>query len=163
MMHATTYVTAGDDAEAKLIFQGVLEGFVSKELPDVATCVHDSTTTVADFRAAVADFETKTVDGIAKGLRETADGLEALKAAMADCKAAESEVQSLEAALAQMSSPSKLVYHVGKELLLNGKDILALVEGAVTQYKAGAYENFGKELGAIVGDLVGKPIAPPSS
>jgi len=151
-----------DDAVAKAIFQGVLEGFISKELPDVTTCVHDSTTTAADFKAAVADFETKTIDGIVKGLRETADGLTGLKAAMTDCKAAESEIQSLEAALAQMSSPSKLAYHVGKELIVNGKDILTLVEAAVTQYKAASYEDFGKDLGAIVGDLVGKPIAPPS-
>ena len=38
----------------------------------------------------------------------------------------------LEQALEEMKTPKELVYHIGKELLLNHKDIFSKVEAAVS-------------------------------
>jgi glutaredoxin len=154
---SATFSTDVDAKTVEEIFEGVLEGFAGMEAPDVLTCVKDSTSTVGDFKSAVADFEKKTIAGMKAGLQEVAQGLEGLKSAMTDCKSAEAEVQKLVKAMEQLKTPKELIYHVGKDLLLNHKDILAKVEDAVSSYKGGQWEAFGKDIGGIVADLVGVP------
>merc|ERR1719313_1537973 len=54
-----------------------------------------------------------------------------------------------------MTNPWSLVVHVGHEIIVNRKDIFHHVQGAISNWKSHSYENFGKDLGAIVADLCG--------
>ena len=138
-----------------LIFKGVLEGFLNKDAPEVLTCVKDSETAFTDFKSAIQDFEKKTVSSVKKGLPETANGLEKLKDAMSDCGSAYTNVQKLINALKQLSSPWKFAYHIGKDIVVNRKQIFKEITAAKTDYHAQQWENFGKDLGDIIGILIG--------
>jgi len=44
-------------------------------------------------------------------------------------------------------SPTNFAYHVGKDLLVNGQDIFAELESAVTDYESSNWEDFGYQVG----------------
>jgi len=139
----------------KLIFKGVIEGFLEKEAPEVMSCLKDANSAMYDFKYAVGDFEKKTVKGVEQGLHELAEGLDSLKDAMTDCGSAYNDVELLVSAMKSLSSPWSLVVHVGKEIVVNHKDIFHHVEGAISNWKGQSYERFGEDIGAIVADLCG--------
>jgi hypothetical protein len=112
-----------DTKHVLLVFEGIMEGFFAKEAPSVLTCVEDAKTAFKNFKYAVKDFERKNVKGVEKGLHELANGLEELKDAMTDCKGAYNDVKKLVAAMKSLTSPWSLVVHVGKEIVVNRKDI----------------------------------------
>jgi len=45
------------------------------------------------------------------------------------------------------SSPTSFAYHVGKDLMVNGKDIFGEIESAVTDYESANWEDFGYQVG----------------
>merc|ERR1712110_628917 len=135
--------------------EGILEGFVAKEMPSVISCVKDSETTFTDFKKAVQDFEKKSLSGVKNGLHELAQGLESLKSALTDCAGAKKEVENLINAMLSMRSPWKLVYHIGRDLVVNGRDIYNNVKAAKSNFKSQAWFAFGEDIGHIIADLAG--------
>lgn len=57
-----------------------------------------------------------------------------VKQGMSDCSHIKADWQKLAAMAAIFQSPSSFAYHVGKDLLVNGKDIFQEVEQAVADY-----------------------------
>jgi len=55
---------------------------------------------------------------------------------MTDCKASVTEIKNLIDMLKNFKSPLSFAYHVGKDLLVNGIQIIKDIEGAVESYKA---------------------------
>lgn len=53
---------------------------------------------------------------------------------MKDCAHTKADWEKLEQMAKIFSSPSGFAYHVGKDLMINGKDIFAEIEDSVTQY-----------------------------
>lgn len=53
---------------------------------------------------------------------------------MKDCAHTKADWEKLESMAKIFNSPSGFAYHVGKDLMVNGKDIFAEIEDAVTQY-----------------------------
>ena len=54
-------------------------------------------------------------------------------------------------------SPSSFAYHVGKDLIVNGKDIFHEVDTAIVDYKAGNWADFGENVGmAAAKTILGK-------
>jgi len=75
---------------------------------------------------------------------------------MTDCKAAVSEIEKLVAMLKTFKSPISFAYHVGKDLIVNGIQIIKDIEGAVNAYEAKEYEVFGYDIGhALAAILIG--------
>lgn len=74
---------------------------------------------------------------------------------MTDCKHAEEEIMVVVHAIESLTSPWELVYHVGKEIIVNHKDIFHDVEGAIENWDSKSYENFGKNIGDIIALLSG--------
>jgi hypothetical protein len=118
----------------KLIFEGVLVGFLNKEAPEVLSCLKEANSALKDFKYAVEDFEKRSTKGVEQGLHELAEGLDSLKNAMSDCGSAYNDVKLLVNAMKSLSSPWSLVVHVGKEILVNHKDIFQHVEGAISNW-----------------------------
>ena len=61
-------------------------------------------------------------------------GLDTLKDAMTDCGGAYNDIKKLANAMKSLSSPWSLVVHIGKEIVVNHKDIFNHVEGAITNW-----------------------------
>jgi len=52
------------------------------------------------------------------------------------------------------ASPSSFAYHIGKDLLINGKDIFHEINTAVADYKAGQWEDFGVNVGEAAAKVI---------
>jgi len=70
------------------------------------------------------------------------------------CKAALSDVQALISAIKSMTSPATYAFHVGKDLIVNGRDIYHEIYTAVDDYKAKKWTDFGIQLGTALRKLV---------
>ena len=140
---------------AKSIFEGVLKGFTEREAPDILECLKDGENSFNAFKTAVSDFEKKSLSGVKAGLGELAKGLDGLKQALTDCGDAKKEIEALLRAMSSLRSPWELAYHVGKELVVNGRDIFRNVEDASSNFKSQSWFNFGEDIGKIIADLAG--------
>jgi hypothetical protein len=49
--------------------------------------------------------------------------------------------------ITELSNPSTFAFHVGKDLVVNGRDIYREINTAVKDWKAGDYDDFGVQVG----------------
>lgn len=66
-----------------------------------------------------------------------------VKQGMTDCSATTADWKRLEDMAAVMSSPKNFAYHVGKDLLINGKDIFGDISTAITDWDNQQWKPFG--------------------
>jgi len=149
-LHGALAMTPAE--EAGLIAGGLVEGFIGAA--DVKTCVQKSYGTVEDVKDAVDDFEKKDAADVLKGLKVLAAALKALPDALRACKAVESDVEQLANALKQFSNPESFAFHFAKDLVVNGRDISNEIFQAVSDYKAGKFEDFGVQVGMALHKLI---------
>ena len=72
-----------------------------------------------------------------------------------DCEEVPQEIRDqVKEMSAAFSSPWSLVYHIGKNLVVNGVDILKNIEQAITFYKDGKYYEFGETVGKALAEVV---------
>jgi len=80
-------------------------------------------------------------------MKELADLMKTVKAGMSDCSDLKADWGKLEAMIKIFDSPTSFAYHVGKDLMVNGKDIFSEIEAAVTDYESANWEDFGFQVG----------------
>ena len=78
----------------------------------------------------------------------------ALKAALTDCKATEGDIEAFVTAMKAFKSPWDFIYHVGKDLIVNGADIFSEISDAVTQWEAQSYRQAGNDIGTALAQMV---------
>lgn len=77
---------------------------------------------------------------------------------MQDCSHLKADWSRLEEMVKVFNSPTSFAYHVGKDLMVNGKDIFHEVETAVTDYEAANWDDFGYQVGqAAAKTILGEP------
>jgi hypothetical protein len=133
---------------------GFCEGVgLDLEVQQFQACITDAIQIGTDLYQAVEDFERKTPDGAEDGIKMVGTAMEAIPAAISACKSGfEPELEKVESVLAVFKSPSKVVYDVGKSLLVNGHEIWHQIDDAVHQYKADNFFTFGKDIGEAVAE-----------
>lgn len=62
---------------------------------------------------------------------------------MSDCSHLKADWAKLEKMVEIFDSPTSFAYHVGKDLVVNGRDIFHEIETAVTDYQAANWQDFG--------------------
>lgn len=140
-------------ADRRGIALGLVEGFLG-DSAELKACVKDGSIDMGDIDEAVKDFEKKTREGLLAGLKKLSEACEALPQELRECKVAEADVERLADALKRIHDPKDFVYHMGKDLLVNGKDIFREVNAAVGAYKAQRFEEFGVDVGTALRKLV---------
>jgi hypothetical protein len=70
-----------------------------------------------------------------------------IHSAVGDCKGIVMDLKKLEDMVEIFASPLSFVYHVGKDLLINGVSIFKNIEDAITQYNNQNWEQFGIDIG----------------
>jgi len=129
---------AQDTQQMVLIVEGILKGALDAEgFDDIEHCIQDAATVIKDAEIAVQDFEKKDVQDVIAGIKEVGVILQTIKAGMSDCSHLKADWQRLAAMASIFSSPTSFAYHVGKDLLVNGKDIFREVEDSIVQYNSG--------------------------
>jgi len=102
---------------------------------------------IGDATNAISDFKKGGASNVIAGLKEVGDLLQTVKTGMTDCSSTTADWSRLEAMAAVMSSPKNFAYHVGKDLLINGKDIFGDISQSITDYDNQQWEAFGEEIG----------------
>lgn len=81
------------------------------------------------------------------GLLEIGKAVKFIPSAVQDCKAITQDLSKLLKMAEIFGHPLSLIYHVGKNLILNGVDIFGKIANALISFGAGDYFSFGKYVG----------------
>lgn len=144
----------------------MLKGALDAEgFSDVTRCVTDGVTILKDSQIAVQDFEQGTADSVVAGLKELAEILTVSQSALKDCASLKADWKRLSEMAAIFSSPSSFAYHVGKDLIINGRQIYSEVNNAITDYHSAQWQDFGYNVGMAAAKLIvgDKPVPAPVS
>jgi hypothetical protein len=110
-----------DIIQLEKIVDGVLRGATNAEgFNDIAKCVTDLENVLGDAETAVKDFKAGGATNVVAGLKAMGDLINQAQAGMKDCSSTTADWDRLKAMAAVISSPKSFVYHVGKDLLING-------------------------------------------
>mmetsp|Transcript_7871 Transcript_7871/g.15215 ORF Transcript_7871/g.15215 Transcript_7871/m.15215 type:complete len:800 (+) Transcript_7871:10134-12533(+) len=135
--------------------EGVLNGLaLDLNLSNISQCITDVNQIAEDLDEAVTDFEAKTLSSITQGLSKIGDALATLPTDLQNCEASEADAKKLADALAIFKNPTKLVYEIGKSLILNGREIYGDIKTAVSDWKSSDYYNFGYNVGLAFGKVL---------
>ena len=137
-----------NSTELEQIVGGILKGAIDAEgFTDITQCITDAEGVFGDAKTAIADFEKGGVSNVIDGVKEVGAMLKMIKAAMSDCSHLKADWAKLEKMAAIFESPTSFAYHVGKDLLINGKDIYKEIATAIGDYKSQKWEDFGINIG----------------
>jgi len=137
-----------DRLKLTAIVQGVLKGALHAEhFDDINHCIADAEHVFADAEGAYEDFKAGGATKVIAGLKEVADLLKTVKTGMSDCGSLKADWAKLEEMIKIFDSPTNFAYHVGKDLVVNGKDIFSEIKSAVSDYEAANWEDFGYQVG----------------
>jgi hypothetical protein len=132
------------------ITHGALVGALEAEDPifkDVENCMKDAEDVIADAEKAVHDFELKTARGAINGLKDISAMFKVMATGLEDCaKTKEDWIKFLDM-ISIFNSPASFAYHVGKDLLVNGKQIYGDINDAVSEYHESNWYDFGYSCG----------------
>jgi hypothetical protein len=140
--------------EVAEIIEGIALGVFKEEgFENLETCLKDAATIGIDVKDAIVDFEKKNTTGILAGIKKIGEAIKLIPSTVTSCKAVPADLKKLEEMASVFTSPISLVYHVGKNLIVNGKDIYNDIDDAITQYKALSYKNFGEDIGEALASV----------
>jgi len=144
-----------DVIKLEQIVDGILRGALDAEnLTDISTCITDMETVFADTEQAVKDFEAGGATNILAGLKELGNVLQLVETDMKDCSAAKEDWPRLKALADVFKSPKNFAFHVGHDILVNGKDIFHEIEDSISEYKAENWEQFGLDVGTAAAKTI---------
>jgi hypothetical protein len=137
------------------VVAGFAEGF---GLQAEEKCVGSGAGDAEALDKAVEDLMKKTEAGVKDGLEELSEALKDLPGTYDGCKGtATADVQKLRDALKAIKpcglfkmGPCAEIKGVGENLFVNGVDIYNEIKEAVTAYHAEQWEQFGKDIGAVL-------------
>jgi hypothetical protein len=141
------------------IVLGLAEGFFLNN-PLTEECIGGTAVIASDVEQAIQSFKTKTAEGVLNGLKTLAAALKEFPATLSACKEEEAEVAQVIASLKAFESPKAFAYHVGKDILVNGKNIIAEITAAIKDWESQTFKDFGIQVGkALRAVIVGEEFA----
>merc|ERR1712013_791369 len=96
-------------------------------------------------------------EGVKAGIIEVGEMVKTIAGGVKDCGSGVSGIENLIHMAEGFASPWSFAYHVGKDFLVDGKDIYAEITAGVAAYDQQQYETFGEDMGralalVLVGD-----------
>lgn len=158
-----------DRIKLEEIVGGILKGALHAEgFDDINSCIADAETVFSDAEIAVTDFKAGGATNVIKGLQEIGQILQVVQSGMKDCSNIKADWEKLEGMVKAFSNPTSFAYHVGKDLLVNGRDIYSEINTAITDYQGEKWGSFGYEVGeaaakVIIGQEAAVPVGNPNA
>ena len=103
---------------------------------------------------AIEDIKEKSVDGVKEGIKLIGESLTEVSNAITDCKGAVEDVENILSVLEEFSSPYSFAFHVGKDLLVNGVNIIHEISAAIDDWDAQSYRDCGVQIGTALNQLL---------
>lgn len=118
------------------ITKGFLEGALAAEgLDDIGKCMDDSKDLVADAQKTYTDCKDGSIFTKAKCVEDISALIKDIIAATSKCKALKDDMAKLAEMAAVFSNPASFIWHVGKDMLVNGRAIGKEINAAIKAYK----------------------------
>jgi hypothetical protein len=137
-----------------LVAQGVVEGIDSGlRWNQVKQCIKESNDSNANVNSAFQFLQAGDSVSIAQGLAALGFALQDIPAAIQDCTGSYAKASNLVSAISALNDSSTYLSIVGKNVVLNGVDIYDEIYSAVQAFKAGAYKEFGTNVGLATSKL----------
>lgn len=73
---------------------------------------------------------------------------------MKDCSNIKADWTKLEKMVSVFSNPTNFAYHVGKDLLINGKNIYSEINTSITDYEGEKWSDFGYQIGEAAAQVI---------
>jgi len=80
--------------------------------------------------------------------------MEDLSSVLGDCQSVVSLWSTIETWAHTFTNPISFAMHVGKDILVNGTDIYNDIEGAISTWDQGEYEQFGEDVGDALAKII---------
>ena len=158
-----------DRIKLEEIVGGILKGALHAEgFDDINSCIADAELVFNDAEIAVTDFKAGGATNVIKGLQEVGQILQVVQSGMKDCSNIKADWSKLEGMVQAFSNPTSFAYHVGKDLLVNGRDIYGEIKSATTDYQEEKWGSFGYQVGeaaakVIIGQEAAIPVGNPNA
>jgi len=133
---------------------GVFLGFAKKEFEDFQDCIAAPEQIFEDLKDALADFKGGNASSVLEGMKQVGDALKTVVTGLNDCKSTWGEIGEFVDAIEAFSNPASFALHVGKNILVNGKDIYGDITAAIDAFEAEQYEPCGEAIGKILADML---------
>ena len=144
-----------DRIKLEQIVGGVLKGALHAEgFDDINSCIADAETVFNDAEVAVQDFKAGGATNVIKGLQEVGQILQAVQSGMKDCSSIKADWNKLESMVKAFSNPTSFAYHVGKDLIVNGKNIYSEINTSITDYQQEKWGEFGYQVGEAAAQVI---------
>jgi len=141
--------------EALEITKGVLMGAIEAEgLDNIDHCITGVNPIIQDVEVAISDFKKKDAASVLAGLKELGSAVTLMKSELQYCEGVKGDWEKLVKMVSIFNSPASFVYHVGKDLILNGRQIYNDVDDSITKYDSKSYEAFGHDIGDALAKLL---------
>eukprot|EP00388_Colpodella_angusta_P009701 GDKJ01025674.1.p1 GENE.GDKJ01025674.1~~GDKJ01025674.1.p1 ORF type:complete len:882 (-),score=268.10 GDKJ01025674.1:304-2949(-) len=140
--------------EAARLLRGVFTGFGST-FDELWGCVAGSVELTRDLLEAIRALDKKDAKSILDAIVKIATILrdQALPTVQ-HCGAAPSDIKKIKAALAALSSPTSFFTNIGKNIVVNGREIIREVKLAINAEKVGDLEAVGDAIGVILSKML---------
>jgi len=118
-------------------------------------CIDAATDLMIQMDAAYDLIEERTAISMAKAVKLIAVALaKDVTPATKSCGATKKQIMDLIDALDIMEHPKEFVYHMGKDLVLNGVDIYNEINASVAYKEESDYSNMGKSIGEALNLII---------
>lgn len=109
---------------------------------------------------AVGEFKKENFDGIKAGLLDLGNAVKLIPTSISTCKAIEQDLSAVVKMAEVFSNPLSLIYHVGKNLVVNGIDIFKKIANALIAFGEADYFTFGENVGEAMSEVFLKAPTP---
>lgn len=136
--------------EAVEVVEGILVGAFGEIGHEVQQCLKDGEEIFLDVEEAIKDFERGDRDSIIAGLVKIGEALQLLPKEVKDCESIPEVIKDIEKIAEEFMNPEELIIQIGTEILWHGVSIYKDITDCVSQFKRGAYEPAGEDIGDII-------------
>ena len=122
------------EEDATLIVQGLLDGLLSSEYPDLDACLKHPEQIGGYVIDAVKDFQRKSFDGVKDGMAHIGQAISLVPGMMSDCDDVDDDLRDLQKVAEMFKHPWSLSYKIGKGLVVNGVDVYNQLKDGISAY-----------------------------
>ena len=140
-------------SDVALFAEGFLEGILGTKYSDLEKCSTDIEEVALILKKAVEDIEKKTFSSVKLALHEISDAVHRFPIILKDCSIVEEDYKKILEMIKIFEHPFSLVYHVGKNLVVNGIDIFRKTHEAIEDFENHDYFDFGYYLAEAIEEI----------
>ncbi|CDW90839.1 UNKNOWN [Stylonychia lemnae] len=125
----------------------MFNGALNQEVNIVDQCIKDSGKLSIDITNIYKGFSAHSLSGYKDGIIALSDTLKAIPDAVKDCQEIKIDPEQIQSMADIIQHPLSMIVNVGKNLVINGVDILFDVSDALQAFSKQDFVGFGKALG----------------